>query len=189
MLPLYFNLNEKRILIIGGGQIGLRRCKKLLREGCNITVLSPEFHKGFKELESRPQITLIQDKYRPFFLKNQHLVLAATNIKEKNEEIYNDCQLLGIFCSRVDNHEQTDFIVPGVMEKGDLMIAVSTGGASPTLTKKILEQFEKKFDDEYIKNLEWLKNKRKEIIENQTISEEEKIRQLQQLVQWEKNIN
>ncbi len=140
------NIENKKITIIGGGKVALRKTKKLLQFNKNITVISPYFHEQFKNIKN---INLIKKKYKEEHIKGSFLVFGATSDHSINKKIAEDCKKNDILCNIVDSKELSEFIIPSSIKRGDLTISVSTMGKSPSLCKKIRKDLEKKYTDEY----------------------------------------
>lgn len=141
-LPLLFNVKYHKVTIIGGGKIALRKAIKVLDYGGEVTCISPNFEKGFSTLD---KVQCIQKYYDKELLK-EGLVIAATNDYKLNLTVYNDCQQLGLFCSRVDEGEGSDFIFSASEQTQDIIISVSTKGKNPARAKKVLAKLIAKYE-------------------------------------------
>ena len=146
LYPVNLDLKNMKVTIIGGGEVAYRKCKNFLEFGKNITVVSPEYIDKFKLLDN---IELIYDIYKEEYIKDSFIVVAATNNKEINESIGIYCRNCGKLVNVVDNIEISNYIVPSSLKRGDLLISISTGGKSPSLSSKIKKELEKKYDDTY----------------------------------------
>ncbi|WKY47438.1 bifunctional precorrin-2 dehydrogenase/sirohydrochlorin ferrochelatase [Eubacteriaceae bacterium ES3] len=168
MIPLLFSLKNQRILVVGGGEIATRRVSTLLSEGGQVTCVSAEFSEELKGLTNE-QLLLKQKKYERADLTDVTLVVAATASSKTNETVRLDCKSMGILCNRVDCHEDSDFIFPSTLRRGDLSISVCTEGASPTLTKKIVRELKTEYDESYERKVELLKNLRQIVLTQKQI--------------------
>jgi hydroxymethylbilane synthase len=128
------NVKKHKFIVIGGGKIALRKTLKILEYGGSVICISPEFEKGFYGLA---QVECIASTYDKKLLRGG-VVIAATNNRELNEMIYYDCQQLGLFCSLIDNGEESDFIFSAAQQTEDVIISVSTKGKDPSLAKNTL---------------------------------------------------
>lgn len=135
-LPLLFNVKLHKITIIGGGKIALRKAKKVIEYGGEVICISPEFEEEFFRLKNT---TCMQKQYEKSLLSDG-LVIAATNNNDLNHTIYNDCRQLGLYCLRVDDGQNSDFIFSASYQTEDIIISVSTKGNNPGKAKKILEK-------------------------------------------------
>lgn len=164
MTPLLFNLKNKKVLVVGGGLIAARRIATLLENGAQVVCVSPVFSNGIQKTENK-NITLVQGFYHLDQLANIDLAVAATDCEATNEQVKKDCKAQRIWCNRVDNPEESDFIFPSVLRRGDLTLSVCTEGASPFLTKAIINDLSERYDESYIERTALLGECRKRILE------------------------
>ena len=148
MTPLLFNLKSKKVLVVGGGTVAARRIVTLLENGMQVIAVSPDFSEAIERIENR-QLTLINACYHKEQLVDIDLAVAATDNRELNQQIKRDCQSQKIWCNRVDDPEDSDFIFPSVIRRGDLTLSVCTEGASPFLTKCIVDELADRYDESY----------------------------------------
>lgn len=159
--PVFINLKGKRCIVIGGGRVAERKIRSLLKAEADVTVISPEVTPGIKRLASSGRVHLIERTYRKGDLKKAFLVIAGTSSKELHMKIAGDFKgLLNV----VDEPESSSFIVPSVIRRGPLTIAISTSGASPAMAKAIRKEIEKLYGKDFGKYLQWLRKNRKKII-------------------------
>jgi precorrin-2 dehydrogenase/sirohydrochlorin ferrochelatase len=167
LLPIFVKLHNRHVLIVGGGYVGLEKLQALTANSpeATITIVSPEIRAEIIEAAaSNERIRLVYDSYNPDFLKTADLVLAATNFKAINAQVYNDCQARKIWVNVADTPEYCDFYLSSVVKKGDLKIAISTNGKSPTLAKRLralLEEIIPESIQETLDNLQAIRNKLK----------------------------
>jgi siroheme synthase-like protein len=114
-----------------------------------VRVISPTLHPGLARLLERKAIRVVQRNYRAGDLKGAAIVIAATDQREINHKVAGAAKRRGILANVVDDREPSDFIVPSFFRRGDLTLAVSTGGMSPALARKIRTRLEKEFRKEY----------------------------------------
>ena len=181
MIPLLFNLTNKKVLVVGGGMVGARRIQTILDNQGEVICVSPMISKAIKEIKDQ-KLHLFEEKYNESQLNGIDLVVAATNCKDINQKIKKDCKRKKIICNRSDDPDDSDFIFPSVCRRGDLSISVCTEGASPFLTKEIMSEIKEMYDEEYIERLELLRESRK-IIRLKNFSEDEKRCQLKMLTE------
>ena len=146
--PIFLNLNGKQILVFGGGNVALRKTRVLVKSSAVVTAVSQEFSKAFLQFAKANQIALVYGSKIPENV-NPWLVVAATSDKTFNHEVYQWCNKRHIFVNAVDDPEHSDFIVPSVLVRGQLQIAISTGGQSPLLAKILRKKLSKQFGEEY----------------------------------------
>jgi len=146
--PIQLNLKGKQVIIIGGGKVAQRKLAGLLHAGAQITIVSPEITDTIREYCQSGKVIWKQKSFTRDDLEKMFLVIAATNDPKMNKDVkrfVSTHQLLLM----VDDPEESDFILPAVMNRGRLTLTVSTSGASPTLTKKIKEDLAQQYGPEY----------------------------------------
>ncbi len=137
--PVFLNLTGRRCVIIGGGQIAEGKITKLLDSGAKIIVISPDATQGIRRFAKRGDIEFNLRKYQAGDLQGAFLAIAATNDREVNQEIFEEAEKLGVLLNAVDDVPRCSFIAPSIVESGPVTIAISTGGASPALARKLRE--------------------------------------------------
>jgi len=137
--PVYLNLAGKSCVIIGGGTIAQGKIGGLLQAGCQITVISPDATPGIRHAAQRGDITWLERTYRPGDLEGAFIGVAATNVWHVNREIYEEAERLGVLLNVVDDPDLCSFIAPSVVKREPVTLAISTGGASPALARKLRE--------------------------------------------------
>lgn len=141
-LPINLNIKNKACLVVGGGNIALRKSKQLLNAGAGLSIVSPEFHPEFEQLSVSKKLRLIKAEYQEDLLKDKLLVIAATDDEETNREIYVDAERRGILVNVVDQPDLCRFIMPSVINRTPLTIAISSGGSAPVLARMLREKIE-----------------------------------------------
>ncbi len=147
--PVNLDVRNRRCLVVGGGSVGKRKAITLLNCGAVVTVVSPEFDQQLLDLVFTGSISLKKRHYQTADLNGMFLVIGATNNKKLNLQIKKDAEISGILCNIVDQPEACNFILPAIVQRGDLIIAISTSGKSPAFAKKLRKDLEKKFGREY----------------------------------------
>ena len=137
--PVFLNLNGRRCVVVGGGQIAEGKVLKLLDSGAKITVISPDATQGLRNAADRGDVELKLRKYQAGDLEGAFLVIAATNDRPVNQEIFEEAESLGVLLNAVDDPARCSFIAPSIVERGPVTLAISTGGASPALARKLRE--------------------------------------------------
>lgn len=158
--PIILNLNSKKCLVVGGGEIALRKAMSLYEAGAVLTVVAPDIHPDFRSIIG---INIVERAYQDNDLAGNVLVIAATDDRELNAHISSQAQAAGIPVNVVDDPELCSFIAPAVVKRGDLIIAVTTSGKSPSLSKKIRKELEELYGSEYTEYVNILGELRKEI--------------------------
>jgi siroheme synthase-like protein len=147
--PIFLNVQGKKCVVVGGGQVALRKVKILLDGGANVFVISPTPHPEIKKLSKRKAIHLIQRDYKAGDLKDAVVALACTDLKEVNRKVAEEAKKAEVLVNVADDPERSDFITPSFFKRGNLTVAVSTAGVSPALARKIRTKLEKSFGEEY----------------------------------------
>jgi len=142
--PFFLQLDKLPCLIIGGGTVAERKIDLLIKANADITIVSIEFTNYILEVAKKNNIKCVTQKYSNSILKEKKykFVIAATNNVSLNEEIAKDCDKENIIINVVDQPEICDFIFPSILERGDITVAVSTGGASPVLARVLRTKLE-----------------------------------------------
>lgn len=147
--PVFLNIRGKKCLVVGGGEVALRKVKTLLDHGANVEVVSTSLCSELSRMARDGVIQLFQRGYEIEDLQNTLIVVAATDDSKINERVANDARRQSTLVNIVDDPQLSDFIVPSYFTRGDIIIAVSTSGKSPALARKIRTELEKKFIPEY----------------------------------------
>jgi siroheme synthase-like protein len=135
--PLFANLHNRRCVVIGGGLVAQRKVTTLLRYGAKITVVSPSVTRRLAAYAKQGRIRYAARRFRPADLRGAWLVYASTDEQRINEQVFREATRRRIFTNVVDQKPLCSFIAPAIVEWGTLTVAVSTGGASPSLAKKV----------------------------------------------------
>ena len=155
MYPLTVRVNEKRVVVIGGGKVAGFKIIPLLKQGADIVVISPELDANLVKLVEEKKIRWYQREYEKSDIKSAFLVVAASSDSILNEQVAEDAaenQLVNV----ITNPESGNVHFPAAIHRGLLNIAVSTGGASPKLAKKIRDEIANKYDETYESYLDFL---------------------------------
>jgi precorrin-2 dehydrogenase/sirohydrochlorin ferrochelatase len=156
--PAFLNLQGKKTTVVGGGKVAERKILALLKAGADITVVSPEITKRLEREKLKGSIKHIPRQYRKSDVKNTFLVIAATDSEESNKQVSEEAPCL---VNVVDTPSLCNFIVPSVIKRGQLTIAISTSGLSPALSKSIRKELEKLYGPEFAEYVKLLEKIRK----------------------------
>jgi precorrin-2 dehydrogenase/sirohydrochlorin ferrochelatase len=137
--PAFLNLKGKKVIVIGGGKVAERKVLTLLRVGADVTIVSPEITKGLQRKKLEGRIEHIPRQYNKGDSKKAFIVIAATDSLEVNKKISQEAPCL---MNVVDSSSLCNFIVPSVINRGPLTIAISTSGVSPALSKSIRKELQ-----------------------------------------------
>jgi precorrin-2 dehydrogenase len=150
--PVMMNLNGRQVIVVGGGRVAARKVASLLESGARVTVISPELGTQLEKLAETGDISWLPETFDEAILDRYPetaLVFGTTDHREINIKIHEAAAARKIPCNIADVPDLCTFIVPAVITQGDLMIAVSTGGSSPALARRIREDLENRFGPEY----------------------------------------
>jgi precorrin-2 dehydrogenase / sirohydrochlorin ferrochelatase len=147
--PIQLDIRGRNCLVVGGGGVGTRKAKSLLACGAQVTVVSPAVTDGLRGLAARGDIMLLEREYASGDLQGMFLVIGATDDEGLNRRVSADAERLRILCNISDRPEICNFILPAVVQRGDLVITVSTSGKSPALAKKLRKALQSQFGEEY----------------------------------------
>lgn len=162
--PINLKIDDMKIVIIGGGNVAYRKCKNFLAFNKKVTVISKEFIEEFNYIKE--DIEVIIDSYNEKYIKDVFVVVAATNSKDINRKIGIYCREHGKLVNVVDDSDLSNYTVPSFVKRGDLLLSVSTGGNSPSLSSKIRKELGEAYDESYEEYVELLGKARQIIIKN-----------------------
>jgi len=160
------DLTKKVCLVVGGGPVAERKVRSLFECGACVRVVGPELTPGLREMVEAGLISYRQGQYCTADLKDVFLVIGATNDEAVNRKIAEDCSKRSLMVNIVDDPHKCSFFVPAVVRRGALAIAVSTGGKSPLLARKIREELELTYGPQYGEFLDLIAGLREDIIRN-----------------------
>ena len=147
--PIFLNIHQKKCIVVGGGEVARRKVEALLERGAIVQVIAPTLCSKLSPLAESKTISVLLRNYEPGDLKDALIVIAATTETETNKKVAMEAKRRGILVNVVDDREQSGFIVPSCLRRGDLTIAIATAGRSPALARKIRARLEKEFGKEY----------------------------------------
>ena len=178
MYPVTLKLAGKFCTVVGGGSVAVRKVKSLLEQGAEVTVISPVLDEELIAIQE--QFVWRNSMYRDGMLKGSFLVIAATNSRDVNHAVYEWCEENQVLVNVVDSLQESSFTVNAMVQRGDFMLAVSTSGISPAVSKKVREDLELQYGPEYGTMLEILEEAREEAL--RTIKDASKRRRFLQSV-------
>ena len=149
LFPMFVKLDGKRCLVVGAGRVGEPKISSLIETGARIYVIALEASEAVHQWARAGKITLEIRGFAPTDLDGTFLAIVATASRDLNRSIYREARQRGVLCNVVDVPEYCDFYYPAVVRRGDLQIAISTNGQSPSLAQKLRRQLEKQFGPGY----------------------------------------
>ena len=165
LFPIFIKIEKLQTLVVGGGYVGLEKLEALLRScpQAEITLVSPEIRAEIFVLAEKHSVKLILEKYNASHLSGKDLVICGTNDKAVNRQVQEDCKARKILVNVADTPDLCDFYLSSVVQKGDLKIAISTNGKSPTFAKRFREILEEILPDSLQETLDNLTEIRKKL--------------------------
>jgi precorrin-2 dehydrogenase / sirohydrochlorin ferrochelatase len=145
LFPIFLKLDGKRCLVVGAGKVGEAKIAGLIQTGARVHVVALQASQAVHEWAKAGKIVLELRAYVPADFEGASLAVIATSNPQLNKSIYQEAQRRGILCNVVDVPEYCDFYYPAVVRRGDLQIAISTNGQSPSLAQKLRHQLERQF--------------------------------------------
>jgi len=162
-------------LVVGGGDVAERKVKTLIASGARITVVAREAGAGIEKLAEDRAIIIHRRNVSEDDVQGNYLVIAATDDHDTNREIAGWARRAGALVNVVDSPEESYFFVPALVQRGDLTIAISTSGKIPALARKIREELEAQFGQEYAQYVALLEEARKRIYASAAVTEPAKL--------------
>ncbi|WP_421306986.1 siroheme synthase CysG [Aeromonas veronii] len=141
-LPIFCRLDNKPVLLVGGGEVAERKARLLLDAGAHLTVVAPELGPELAELAANGSIEWLAGEFAPQQLAGKWLVVAATDRREVNALVYQSANQARIFANVVDDPKRSSFIMPSIIDRSPLMVAISSGGKAPVLARLLREKLE-----------------------------------------------
>ncbi|MBW2655554.1 MAG: bifunctional precorrin-2 dehydrogenase/sirohydrochlorin ferrochelatase [Deltaproteobacteria bacterium] len=160
--PIFLDLKDKNCLVVGGGPVGARKAETLVKCGAKVTMISEYFSSVCDDVK---KISIcIEKKYEKKDVDGMFLVFAATHNADLNQQIKEDASRLNILCNVADASDSSDFLLPSIVNRGDLILAISTSGSSPAMAKRIRQDLDHQFGPEYAQWLRLMGNIRKKLL-------------------------
>lgn len=159
--PVSLNLKNKKVLVVGGGHVALRKIDTLLECGARVTVISPQTK---KEIDRKKGVKVILRPFKASDINGSYIVIAATNDNNLNEYVAASCRKKHKLINVIDNTALCDFIAPAVIRRGDLVISISSSGDAPFFTKYLAEKLRKEYGKEYSGYLRLLAMARRKVV-------------------------
>ena len=165
LYPVFLKVATLEVLIVGGGNVGLEKLTFLLKSSpsANVTMVSKAFIPEVLALAKDFKVSLIEDAYSSPYLSGKQIVIATTDDLDVNIQVYNDCKKENILVNLADNPPYCDFYMGGIVTKGNVKIAISTNGKSPTAAKRLRQFFEEVLPENMNELVENLNRYRKTI--------------------------
>jgi len=147
--PIFLDIEGRAVVIIGGGNVCARKAETMMNYGARVTVVSPEFTEEIETWAGAGSLEIRRKRYEESDLDGANIVIASTDDQTVNEQIAADCRRRRIPVNVVDVTPLCEFIVPAIIDKGSITIAVSTGGKSPAIARTLKEDLQRLVGPEY----------------------------------------
>ena len=163
LYPVFLRMHQIQTLIVGGGNVALEKLTFLLKSSpnANVVMLAPFFRDEVRSLATQFNVPLIETSYDESFLFDKDLVIATTDNLDVNKQVYRDAKSRNLLVNVADTPELCDFYLGGIVTKGNVKIAISTNGKSPTTAKRLRQLFEEIIPEDINKMVENLNRYRK----------------------------
>ncbi len=171
--PVCLDIRNRDCLVVGGGAVAFRKVKTLLACGASVTVVSPAFSSELAGIRD-DALTRVRRPYESSDVAGRFLVIGATDDEAENRKISRDAEAQNVLCNIADLPDACNFILPAIVKRGDLLLAISTCGNSPAFAKHLRKQLEKDFGEEYTEFLRLMGALRKRLLDTRHAPEEHK---------------
>jgi precorrin-2 dehydrogenase/sirohydrochlorin ferrochelatase len=179
--PVLIQLDGKKVIVVGGGTVAQRKIETLLVYGAVVQVVSRDLTPRLRKYREEGKIGFLGQEFSENCLEKAFMLIAATDDPHLNHQVSRKAKEKGLLVNAVDQPSDCNFIVPSILRRGDLLIAVSTSGKSPALAKKVREALEERFGNEY-ESLLILMGRLREEIRSKRLSQDENRRIFHDLV-------
>jgi siroheme synthase-like protein len=173
--PIFLELSGRHVVLVGGGTVAFRKAQSLIDAGARLVVVAKHVDDALEALCQSKGVRLVKGSYAKEYLVGAVLAIAATNDTELNKQVYKDCQELEVLCNVVDVPDLCDFFVPALVERGQLQIAIGTGGHSPAFAGHMRKKLEEIVTQQHGQFLDELDAIRKVILDRIPESNDRKI--------------
>ncbi len=161
--PIFVEIKDRPCVVVGGGVVAERKVETLLKAGAAVTVISPSLTGLLHSQVEAGKIQYVGREYRPGDLIGYEMAFVATDDKKVNPVVAQEARERGVWINAADDPPHCDFILPSVLQRGDLVVAVATGGSSPALSRAIREELESYFTKDYAELTEVAAEVRREL--------------------------
>lgn len=167
--PVSLDIQGRRCVVVGGGTTAEHKVQGLLDAGADVSVYAADPSPGLRALADRGEVLLVQRSYKTGDLKGAFLVIAAAEDRSLNGQVFAEASERGVLCNAVDDVEHCHFAAPAIVRRGDLTIAIGTGGKAPALARRLRVELERQFGEEWAQLVEVLAEARSRAIEGRDV--------------------
>ena len=165
--PIYLDMQGRSALVVGGGTVGSRKAQTLLKAGARVTVVSPQVSETIRTLASEGRLTWHERTYRSADMAGMFLVFSATDRPDLNKQIAADAVRHHALCNFADQPDRGQFVLPSIVERGDLLVSISTSGKSPAVARRLRQEIEAQLGQEYAPFLQLMGAIRERLLERE----------------------
>lgn len=156
LYPVFLKLENRKVLIVGGGAVAEQKIEGVLRSATDVTVISPQITPQIRAWAQQGRLKHLAYEFSPGMAQGYFLVIAATDSDGVNHAVHAEAKAAGALCNAVDDMPYCDFYAPALVSRGEFQIAISTGGNSPSLAQHIRRDLETEYGPEYEAWTAWL---------------------------------
>ncbi len=171
--PVFLDIAGKPVVVVGGGEVALRKVEGLLGAGAQVTVVSPELYPELRSLVEEGRVRYEGREYRRGDLEGYALAFVASDDPSANAAVAREGRERGVWVNAVDDPERCDFIMPSIVQRGDFIVAISTSGGSPAMARKLREEMEGFLTDDYVLLLDLATEVRRDLREKGILADPE----------------
>jgi siroheme synthase-like protein len=164
LFPMFVKLAGRKCVVVGAGDVAASKAAGLLRAGARVAVIAPQAGEFVQAQAAVGNLAWARREFSAGDLDGAILAVAATGSPQVNQEVFDACAARGVLCNVVDDPGRCDFFYPAVVKRGALQIAVSTGGRSPAVARRLRAELERQFGPEYEEWVERVAQQRREIL-------------------------
>ncbi|MBN2402878.1 MAG: bifunctional precorrin-2 dehydrogenase/sirohydrochlorin ferrochelatase [Spirochaetes bacterium] len=185
LYPVFANLKNRLVVIVGGGEVAYRKLNDLLDSGAKIKIIALEIDKNIedKQKNNSDSIEILKREYKSGDLQDAYIAFAATGNPDVNKAVYREAEKKRILMNSADDPENCSFFVPSMTRKGSLIIAVSTSGDSPAMAARLRKTFEKSIPENTEDILAALREAKRTLKEMKTLNQPERAAILKKLTE------
>lgn len=179
--PINLDIQGKPCLVYGGGRVAERKVARLLECGAEVTVVAPEVTGRLAELAEGGRIQHVRQSFDADYIEEAFLVIGATDDESVNAAVAEECEDWGVLCNIADDPERCTFTLPAVVARGEFCLAISTGGKSPALAKRVRLELERLYGEEYAAFVDLLGKIRDRLLAEEGLAEAERAARFERL--------
>ena len=182
LLPILLSVKDRRCVVVGGGDVALRKVKTLVERGASVLVISPDLHRELGALVDKDAIEWEARAYRQGDLEGAYLCAACANDPEVNAEVRHEAWTRRVLVNLADDPEGSDFQVPSFFEDGPLIIAVSTSGQSPAVARTLRRMLQGYLGESFGEAVKVINDFREKVVKKEIADSKDRVRFWEQAI-------